>query len=102
MIGGAGEQLMLKLVAKHADMRNTFGSPDVFRRKVAILGEHCGAVGRSLDNIEISWAGATFLTESKEEKKTVLNGVAQTFRKTPEEMDMWTFVGGVSEVRERI
>src|SRR5215831_15927841 len=56
MIGGAGEKLTLRVVAKHADIWNTFGSASLFRSKLAVLREHCSSVGRNMDEIEI-WAG---------------------------------------------
>lgn len=61
MIGGGGEKLMLRVVAKHADCWNTFGTPEVFRRKLAVLREHCRAVGRDPAAIEVSWAGTELL-----------------------------------------
>src|SRR5215468_9541545 len=44
MIGGAGEKLTLRVVARHADIWNTFGSASVFRSKLAVLQEHCRSV----------------------------------------------------------
>jgi alkanesulfonate monooxygenase SsuD/methylene tetrahydromethanopterin reductase-like flavin-dependent oxidoreductase (luciferase family) len=47
MIGGDGEKLTLRAVARHADWWNAMSRPmDVLRRKVAALDEHCDAVGR--------------------------------------------------------
>ena len=46
MIGGQGEKLMLKVIAKHADQWNTFGPPELFRHKIGVSSEHCRAVGR--------------------------------------------------------
>ena len=52
MIGGAGEQLTLRVVARHADWYNVPGSPlEVVRRKLEVLREHCAAVGRDYDSI---------------------------------------------------
>jgi alkanesulfonate monooxygenase SsuD/methylene tetrahydromethanopterin reductase-like flavin-dependent oxidoreductase (luciferase family) len=52
MIGGAGEQLTLRLVARHADWYNVPSSPlEVVARKLAVLREHCSAVGRDYDSI---------------------------------------------------
>ncbi|MDQ3693424.1 MAG: TIGR03560 family F420-dependent LLM class oxidoreductase [Chloroflexota bacterium] len=55
VIGGGGEQLTLRVVARHADIWN-FGGGEVetFTHKVAILREHCAAVGRDPDEIELS------------------------------------------------
>lgn len=46
-IGGAGERVTLRIVAKHADGWNIpFVPPDVFRHKVEVLERHCADVGR--------------------------------------------------------
>lgn len=52
MIGGSGEKVTLKLVAQHADLLNTFGPVDNFRRKNEILDQHCATVGRDPREIE--------------------------------------------------
>jgi probable F420-dependent oxidoreductase len=54
LIGGSGEKKTLKLVAKHADIWHNFVAPDDLPRKIAILREHCDAVGRDIGEIEIS------------------------------------------------
>jgi alkanesulfonate monooxygenase SsuD/methylene tetrahydromethanopterin reductase-like flavin-dependent oxidoreductase (luciferase family) len=52
MIGAAGEQLALRLVARHADWWNLSGtSPQEFARKAAVLEGHCRAVGRDPTSI---------------------------------------------------
>jgi F420-dependent oxidoreductase-like protein len=50
-IGGSGEQVTLKLVAKYADACNIGGSPDDIRQKLAVLRKHCDTVGRDYDSI---------------------------------------------------
>lgn len=52
MIGGSGEKVTLRLVAQHADMLNTFGPVDNFRRKNDVLNEWCDKVGRDPKAIE--------------------------------------------------
>ena len=55
VIGGSGEQLTLRVVAKHANIWNyVFGTVDDFQRKVGILKEHCAAVGRDPQEIDLS------------------------------------------------
>lgn len=55
VIGGGGEQLTLKVVAKHADIWNTTGSSiDEFRHKVEVLHGHCATVGRDPAEIALS------------------------------------------------
>ncbi|MEJ2242613.1 MAG: TIGR03560 family F420-dependent LLM class oxidoreductase [Candidatus Bathyarchaeota archaeon] len=56
IIGGGGEQLMLRLTAKYAD-RYDWGylpSPELYRRKLEILKNYCKTIGRDFDEIEKS------------------------------------------------
>jgi probable F420-dependent oxidoreductase len=55
LIGGGGVKRTLKLVARHGDIWHAFGELDVFRKKNAILAEHCAAEGRDPAEIERSW-----------------------------------------------
>jgi F420-dependent oxidoreductase-like protein len=51
-IGGGGEKVTLKLVAKYGDAANIGGGvPDTIREKAAILRTHCDNVGRDYDSI---------------------------------------------------
>ena len=55
LIGGAGEQRTLRLVAEHADACNLFDLPDdgaTVRHKLDVLARHCESVGRSRDEIQ--------------------------------------------------
>jgi len=54
MIGGGGEQKTLRIVARHADLWNVFGTPETVARKDAILRRHCEEVGRDQAEIERS------------------------------------------------
>ena len=52
MIGGSGEALTLKVVAKHADLWNAaLISPGAYKRKVGVLRRHCVRVGRNFDEV---------------------------------------------------
>lgn len=51
-IGGGGEQVTLRLVARFADACNVgYGRPDVLRSKLEVLRGHCDAVGRDYGEI---------------------------------------------------
>ena len=54
LIGGGGEKLTLRVVAKHADEWNGEVGPQAFARKLEVLREHCRAVGRNVDDIRVS------------------------------------------------
>jgi F420-dependent oxidoreductase-like protein len=102
MIGGAGEKTTLKIVAKHADMWNTFGSPDLFRSKLEILRRHCADVGRKFEDIEITWAGLAAVTDSPNTKDAMLGQIAKAWGRSKEEMEQSALVGSVDEIRNRI
>lgn len=102
MIGGAGEKLMLRVIAKHADIWNTFGSPEVFSQKIGVLKEHCAVVGRNFDEIEVSWAGRTLITEFAEEKQAFIERTAAMFNAPVEMITPALLVGTASEVKDRI
>lgn len=55
MIGGGGEQLTLKVVARHADWWNGGNDLDTWTRKAGVLREHCAAVGRPFADIRKTW-----------------------------------------------
>jgi alkanesulfonate monooxygenase SsuD/methylene tetrahydromethanopterin reductase-like flavin-dependent oxidoreductase (luciferase family) len=54
LVGGAGEKVLLRLVAEHADACNFTDSfdPAFYRHKLDVLRRHCEEVGRDYDAIE--------------------------------------------------
>lgn len=46
LIGGAGEKVTLRIVARRADEWNTWGRPEFLAQKGAVLDKHCEALGR--------------------------------------------------------
>jgi len=52
VIGGNGEQRLLRTVARYADIWNGTGDPAAIRRRNAILDDHCAAVGRDPRSIK--------------------------------------------------
>ncbi len=53
-IGGSGEKVMLRLVAKYADRWNCPAGYESFEHKLNVLKEHCKAVGRNPAEIDVS------------------------------------------------
>jgi F420-dependent oxidoreductase-like protein len=53
-VGGAGEQLTLRVVAEHADVWNVIGPVEDVIRKEGVLREHCAAIGRDAATIKRS------------------------------------------------
>src|SRR5262245_54655943 len=65
MIGGGGERVTLRIVARQADHWNVWGGPKVLARKTAILEEHCSSVGRNPKTITRSVNMALLFTDKK-------------------------------------
>ena len=62
MIGGDGEQLTLRAVARHADWWNCYSrTPAMARRKLEVLQAHCAAEGRDWGSIRKTWSGPVII-----------------------------------------
>jgi F420-dependent oxidoreductase-like protein len=64
-IGGGGEQVTLKLVAKWGDASNFAGTVENVRNKLGVLRHHCDTVGRNYDDILKTANFAVHLVESE-------------------------------------
>lgn len=73
LIGGGGEQLTLRVVAKHADWWNISGGTyENYAHKLKVLRQHCAAVGRDYDQIVKTWsAEAVVVAESEAEAQRI-------------------------------
>ncbi|OGN82649.1 MAG: hypothetical protein A2X23_09345 [Chloroflexi bacterium GWC2_73_18] len=71
MIGGSGERKTLRTVAAYADGWNTGGSVERVARKVAVLEEHCAAVGRDPAEIERTFGPSIVIRDDPEEARRV-------------------------------
>jgi alkanesulfonate monooxygenase SsuD/methylene tetrahydromethanopterin reductase-like flavin-dependent oxidoreductase (luciferase family) len=73
LVGGDGEQVTLKLVARYADACNISGGVEVLRKKDAILRDHCAAVGRDESEIErTTIVGLVFIRDSRAEAEDLM------------------------------
>lgn len=52
LIGGSGPKRTLPLVARHADLWNAYGTPEVIRATGAVLNAACAAIGRDPAGVE--------------------------------------------------
>jgi alkanesulfonate monooxygenase SsuD/methylene tetrahydromethanopterin reductase-like flavin-dependent oxidoreductase (luciferase family) len=81
LIGGGGERVTLKLVAKYADMCNIGGGIEAVRRKEPILLEHCVAVGRDPADIErTTGIGTVFIRDDRAEAERLLRAAFERNR----------------------
>lgn len=78
LVGGAGEQVTLKLVAKHADMWNTGisnGHVDVLEQKIDVIADHCETVGRDVGEIQMTWSGHVLCTRDEQRYHELLDRI---------------------------
>jgi alkanesulfonate monooxygenase SsuD/methylene tetrahydromethanopterin reductase-like flavin-dependent oxidoreductase (luciferase family) len=70
LVGGGGEKVTLKLVARYADACNIGGGVATVRRKDEILRRHCETVGRDEREIErTAGIGRVFIRDSRAEAR---------------------------------
>jgi F420-dependent oxidoreductase-like protein len=100
-LGGGGEKVTLKLVAKYGQACNVGGgNPDTVRQKLAVLKEHCDVLGRDYASIAKSTNLNVYMInpgDDPEQATAKARGKAslEEFRKA-------TFVGTPEQVRERV
>jgi F420-dependent oxidoreductase-like protein len=99
-IGGGGEQLTLRVVARHADRSNFGGKPHEFARKCEILKEHCKAVGRDYDEIVKTISGEVFVRETEDE--ILAAGTKSMWGEPVESWREGNLVGTPEQVAEKI
>jgi F420-dependent oxidoreductase-like protein len=100
-IGGGGEKVTLKLVAQYADACNVGGgNPEVCRQKLAILKEHCEAVGRNYDEIIKSTSLDMLLLEDGADRDAAIEANRQGW--SFERFANQFLIGGVDVISERI
>ncbi len=90
LVGGGGEQVTLKLVARYGDANNVGGGFENVRRKEAILRQHCETVGRDPSEIErTAGLGTVIIRDSRDEARRVQreiferNGRAELWKDQP-------------------
>jgi F420-dependent oxidoreductase-like protein len=99
-IGGGGEQLTLRVVARHATHSNFGGKPHEWSHKRDVLLGHCAEVGRDPDEITMTWAPEVFIRETEAE---VSAAGSRSFWGEP--VESWTagnLVGTPEQVCEQI
>lgn len=65
-IGGVGD-MMMKVVARHADRWNSSGSVDFMKERLQILKQNCSSIGRNYNEIEKSYWGLVSVRKNREE-----------------------------------
>ena len=81
LIGGGGEQVTLKLVAKYGDMNNVGGTVEEVRHKEEVLLAHCETVGRDPSEIErTTGIGTMFIRDDRAEAERLFRAAFERNR----------------------
>jgi F420-dependent oxidoreductase-like protein len=98
-LGGGGEQVTLKLVAKFADASNFgYSNPEVFKAKLDILKRHCDNEGRDFNTITKSTSLFGYLLADGEDPHKIDVPGGQT----REEFEKSVFIGTTDQFIEKI
>jgi F420-dependent oxidoreductase-like protein len=99
-IGGGGERLTLRVVARYATHSNFGGKPHEWSHKCEVLQGHCKEIGRDYDEITKTWSPEVFIRETEDE--LVAGGSRSRWG---EGLDSWragNLVGTPEQVAEKI
>ncbi len=101
LIGGSGPQKTLRIVARHADLWNAYGSPDSLSASDSVLIERCAEVGRDPGQIERTVNLNVVVRSTRAEAERVWAGYAAAHQ--PRDGEGRLVVGGpVEEVAEAL
>lgn len=96
MVGGGGEKLTLRVVAKHADWWNFHqNSPETYAHKLNVLRSHCEAVGRDINDI-VKTYGAEVVAIAETEAE------ARRIAKATPYSDNYPIIGTPDQVAEQL
>jgi len=102
MIGGSGERRTLKLVAQYADMCNFFGDPATVRQKLAVLEQHCEAVGRDPRTIVKTRLGSLVIAPTRPEAERKLAEASARLRMDIAQARAFFLVGDPDTISEEV
>ncbi|HVF73894.1 MAG TPA: LLM class F420-dependent oxidoreductase [Acidimicrobiales bacterium] len=100
LVGGGGEQLTLRVVARLADRANWGGNPEQWAHKREVLKQHCKDVGRDEDEIEKTWSPEIFIRETEAEVEAA--GTKSLWREPVESWKAGNLVGTPEQVADKI
>ncbi len=102
MIGGTGRKVLLKIVARHADMWNASGNAELMRELIDVIRRHGDAVGRDTDAIEKTVMMPLCYRAAPARQEFMCNLVAHMSQKAPEEARHQIMIGDRQECLETI
>ena len=102
MIAGRGENVLLKIVAEHADMWNTQGNPEQMKRLIEVIRRHADRVQRDTDEIEKTVVITLCYSPSREQEEEAIGFTAMIGRTSAEEARKQMMIGDKQECLDKI
>src|SRR5271157_2077179 len=103
LIGGSGEKVLLKIVARHADMWNVGNkSADMMRHLIEVINRHGDTVGRDTGEIEKTVMMAMCYRAPRERETAMQTIVAAMSQSTPEQARERMMIGNRDECLDKI
>src|ERR1700683_506143 len=103
MIGGHGEKVLLKIVAKYADMWNmTNADAPEMKRLIGVIERHADTVGRDSDQIEKTLMLAMSYNPPKQRAEMLSGLIAMMTQTTPEKARERIIIGNKQECIDKI
>jgi F420-dependent oxidoreductase-like protein len=99
-IGGSGEKVTLRLVARWGDACNVGGNIDRLKHKFDVLKRHCDDVGRNYEEITRSTSINVYLLEKGEDPEAATKEARGS--RSYEEYSREFMVGTADEISERL
>lgn len=85
MIGGKGEKLLLKAVARHADAWNIDElTTEDYAHKLQVIKEHCNSVGTDYNKIEKTMEQYVLITDKPDRQKLLVDWTNMHIATSPE------------------
>jgi probable F420-dependent oxidoreductase len=102
-IGGGGEQITLRVVARLADKSNFGGKPHEWEHKRDVLHGHCKDVGRDPAEIELTWSPEVCVRDSEDEIRALVEaGKASRWGEPYDSWQAGNLVGTPDQVCEKV
>jgi F420-dependent oxidoreductase-like protein len=102
MIAGRGENVLLKIVAEHADMWNTQGNPEQMKRLIEVIRRHGDRIRRDTDEIEKTVVITLCYRPNREQEEEAVSFTAMIGRTSAEEARKQMMIGDKQECLDKI
>jgi F420-dependent oxidoreductase-like protein len=102
MIGGGGEKVTLRIVARHADHWNVWGGPDILARKGKLLDDYCAALGRDPRALVRSVNTPVLVTDDRAEVDRLATAVMRRMGYPADAVGDMLLAGPASAVRDKL